>query len=205
MAIDLTKTKKNIIFMEQILNTIIIIIPIIIFIILWGLNITPKISKIKNLKTKASSMLKLNEKQIQELNRKNTEITNLKINLENKIKIIEESLLKEKNISTLLDTLTSTVKKHKLNFTYIKPLPIKEIEIKYKEKKEYKIKFKEIPIALEFDSNFLNFLAFLWDIEHNEPSIKLSELTLVSNPKNYSLNNKSTFSFYQMVKKDDNK
>ena len=102
--------KQNIISKDLAINLASIGISIVIFIILWVFTINPKIVTINKLQTKINSILKVDENQIKDLNKKELELLNTKNSIENKVKMLEENLLKKKNISTMLDIITMVAK-----------------------------------------------------------------------------------------------
>ena len=197
MPVDLTKTTTKKISENTIVNASIGIGSLVLIIILWVLLVQPKFSVVRELKQKIKSVSTLDEKELVFLAKEKNTLIKKKNTVDNKIILARKKLSEEKDIPTLLDKFILTAQKRKLEFTYIKPLAKKDRTL---EDDGVKMFIKEIPIALEMEAGFAEFLGFLWEAEHSEEIFKITDLTIDKNPKNpVRHKEKLTISIYQLV------
>ena len=65
------------------------------------------------------------------------------------------------------------------------------------------MQFKEIPISLQLQAGFIEFLGFLWDIEHTQTFLKVKLLSIENNPKSSSRHNITlTLNVYQLIEEE---
>lgn len=200
MPVDLTRTARKKITKNMVVNISIITGSLILGVILWILLISSKVSAIKELEQKIKSVAILKGKDIKLLNQEKDKLIKNKDRLAGKVKISKKKLSEEKDVPTLLDKFILTAQRRKLEFTYIKPLKKKD---KILEDDGVKMFIKEIPVALEMEAGFAEFLGFLWEAEHGEEIFKITGLTIEKNYKNpVRHKEKLTISIYQLVEKE---
>ncbi|UCC95856.1 MAG: type 4a pilus biogenesis protein PilO [Candidatus Omnitrophota bacterium] len=197
MALDLTKTVRVKIPKDTLINSAVAILSIVLVIILWALLVNPKISLMKELKRGIQSVSGFNEEEMARLTQKKSTLTQEKNKMVQGIASLKKELLQRKDISTILDKLILTARRRKLEFTAIKPLSKKESVIKSEGVTRF---IREIPVSLELEAGFSEFLGFLWETEHSEQTFKITELSIEKNPQN-PLRHKErlSISIYQLV------
>jgi|TARA_B100000315_G_scaffold226607_1_gene233666 Tfp pilus assembly protein PilO len=200
MPVDLSKTTKRKISENMIVNISVIGGSFLFVIILWILLIHPKVTAVKDLKQKIASVSALDEREIASLAKEKDVLLKKKNKVDNKLIIAKKKLSEEKDIPTLLDKFILTAQKRKLEFTYIKPLDKKD---KILEDEGVRMHIKEIPISLEMEAGFAEFLGFLWEAEHSGEIFRITNLTIEKNPKNpIRHRERITLSIYHLIEEE---
>lgn len=199
MPIDLLRTDKKKISKNMVVNISVIAGSLILGVILWISFISPKVSLIKKVEQNIKSVTVLKGEDIKLLNWEKDKLIKKKDSLASKVRISKRRLSQEKDVPTLLDKFILTAQRRKLEFTQIKPLKKKD---KILEDDGVKMFMKEIPVSLEMEAGFAEFLGFLWEAEHSEEIFKITDLTIEKNHKNpVRHKEKLTISVYQLVEK----
>ena len=141
--------------------------------------IAPSKVKLKKVHAQANSFKAIGKQEIFDLGKQKSRLSEEKESIIKKIGNMEERLRQEKNISILLDKFILTAKKRKLEFTHVKPLPTKNIMLK-----EINMSLLEIPVALELEASFNEFLEFLWETERLDLFLKIKQLSIVTDSGN---------------------
>lgn len=197
MAVELTGITRQKISKDVILNVSTVVGPLILAIILWILFIAPKASLIGELKRKIKSVSALKDEAIVLFVKEKDELVKRRDAAENKIMVSKKRLSEKKDVPMLLDKFILIAQRRKLEFTYIKPLQKKN---KILEAEGVKMIIKEIPVSLEMEAGFAEFLGFLWETEHSEEIFKITDLTIGKNPKSpLRHKEKITLSVYQLT------
>ena len=92
---------------------------------------------------------------------------------------LEIGLKEKQNISTLLDGLIMTARKRNIEFTYVKPLPQKNIILK-----DINLHIMQIPVSVELEASFSDFIGFLWETEKMKFNLQVNQISIETNPKN---------------------
>lgn len=197
MPVDLTKNAKKTISKNLIVSLSVAAGSLILAVILWVVLISPKVSAIRELKQKIKSVSSLKNGDVAFFAREKETLTKNKAKINSKVAVFKRRLSEEKDVPTLLDKLILTARRRKLEFTYIKPLKRKD---KILEDEGVKMFIKEIPVSLEMEAGFAEFLGFLWETEHSDDIFKITGLSIEPNPKNPARHKeKLTLSIYQLV------
>lgn len=178
MAINLTKINKQKISKDVAVNAATVIAPFILAVILWVVFISPKASSIGELKQKMKVVLSLKNSDIERLVKEKVELVRKKNAAEDKIMASKKRLSEKKDIPMLLDKFILIAQRRKLEFTLIKPLKKKD---KILETEGVEMSIKEIPVSLEMEAGFAEFLGFLWETEHSEEIFRITDLTIEKN------------------------
>lgn len=200
MPVDLSTTAKRKLSENMIVNISVIGGSFLCVIILWILLISPKATAVNDLKKKIASVSALDEREIISLAKEKDMLLKKKNRVDNKLIIAKKKLSEEKDIPTLLDKFILTAQKRKLEFTYIKPLAKKDIVL---EDEGVRMLIREIPISLEMEAGFAEFLGFLWDAEHSGEIFRITSLSIEKNPRNpIRHKEKITLSIYHLIEEE---
>ena len=202
MAVDLIKGGKQQISKELLINIAIILMSILLTTVLWLIFVSPKIATTKNLTKKIKSVSNLGKQKSLQLTKEKTHLFTEKNKINQKIKMFRDELRENKNIPAILNKFALIAKKRKLEFTHIQPLPKKSTTFK---EENINMSIKETPISLNLEAGFVDFLSFLWDVEHSNQIFRIKKLSIEKNPKNpIRHKEKMVLNIYQLVEEDNN-
>lgn len=101
------------------------------------------------------------------------------IELEKKASQLEKGLPQQIETTLLIDTLKDITEESQLKFSSIEPMPQKRYELKGQE--DF---YLELPIKVKLNCTFFDLITFLEKIENSPRLMKLSDLSISSNPQN---------------------
>jgi len=199
MALDLTKTRKTKMPVGIFINVGAVMLSLALFITLWTIKLSPKKMKIRQLEEEAKTVETISKKQIAGMEKEKQRLIQEKNRIYNEIAGFEEKLRGKKDISTLLDQFIFTARKRRLEFTYIRPLPQKDIILK-----DVNIRLREVPISLELEAGYMEFVGFLWETENIDPYLRIKQLSIEDNPGNPARHKeKITVSVHQLIEENN--
>ena len=179
MAIDLTGTKNIKLPLKLCINIACGIVFLFTFLILWKILILPKAQASQRLTDQFRSSKIVAKKEISNLNNEKKTLMRNRDLLSKRLFRLEIGLKEKQNISTLLDGLIMTARKRNIEFTYVKPLPQKNIILK-----DINLHIMQIPVSVELEASFSDFIGFLWETEKMKFNLQVNQISIETNPKN---------------------
>jgi len=200
MAIDIENFNPKQIDNNLLVNFSIIGGSVLLVSILFFLFVIPKFPELNELKkgvdvycrdTEEETKIFQNEKQTLE-QEKNIELK--------KMNSAKSKLLVKKDISIILDNVIEIAKQRNIKILSVEPLTRQEINIGAD---KTRLSIKELSVSLEVESQFSDFLGFLWETEHNGRTFRIKELSISKNKsEGPSYSEKIILSVYELLKED---